>query len=257
MGKTPSTEEVLSAAPPRVCFRSGPTRYYFFYGGTRHYYGTRTWTTCNPGPNKRCDQSVYLDQASWTINAVCTGTANRVDATCTGTADAGETCDLDASTDSTAECPTGCDSTDAYTPTCDLDASTAPTALCPAGCSGFGQLGFSGYETPNQIKRAISAQWIGVNQNLIQVTCSSTTCSVQVMLPDGSSKYQFQSTIQNGCPVDGSGGAAYTSAGVNPGGTVSCSAVSLTRIAVQPESGVRPQPPPPRGTPLLFKPRGN
>ena len=153
-----------------MCFRSGPTRYYFFYGGTRHYYGTRTWNQCNG----HCDQSVYLDQASWTINAV---------------------------------------------------GGTPPQ--------------FSGYETPNQIKRAISAQWIGVNQNLIQVTCASTTCSVQVMLPDGSSKYQFQSTIQNGCPVDGSGGAAYTSQGVNPGGTVSCSPVSLTRVAVQPESGVR------------------
>ena len=168
-----------------MCFRSGPTRYYFFYGGTRHYYGTRTWNQCNG----HCDQSVYLDQASWTINAVG-GTLNP----------------------------------------------------------------FSGYETPNQIKRAISAQWIGVNQNLIQVTCASTTCSVQVMLPDGSSKYQFQSTIQNGCPVDGSGGAAYTSAGVNPGGTVSCSTVSLTRVAVQPESGVRPTTT--TAPPLLFKPRG-
>ena len=187
MAKTPSREEVLSAAPPRVCFRSGPTRYYFFYGGTRHYYGTRTWNQCNG----HCDQSVYLDQASWTINAV---------------------------------------------------GGTPPQ--------------FSGYETPNQIKRAISAQWIGVNQNLIQVTCSSTTCSVQVMLPDGSSKYQFQSTIQNGCPVDGSGGAAYTSAGVNPGGTVSCSAVSLTRVAVQPESGVRPHHHHHAAPSLLFKPRG-
>ena len=31
-------------------------------------------------------------------------------ASCTGTADAGETCDLDASTDGTAECPAGCNS---------------------------------------------------------------------------------------------------------------------------------------------------
>ena len=153
-----------------MCFRSGPTRYYFFYGGTRHYYGTRTWSQCNG----HCDQSVYLDQASWTMTAV-------------------------------------------------------------------GGTGFSGYDTPNQIKSAIAAQWIGVNQNLIQVNCASTTCNVQVMLPDGASKYQFQSTIQQGCL---GGGSAYTSVGVNSGGTVSCSTVLLTRVAVQAESGVRPSLPP-------------
>jgi len=45
-------------------------------------------------------------------------------------------CDLDASTDGTAECLAGCDYTIAYTPVCDLDDSTAPvgTADCPAGC---------------------------------------------------------------------------------------------------------------------------
>ena len=45
-------------------------------------------------------------------------------------------CDLDASTDDTAECPAGCEYAIAYTPVCDLDDSTAPagTADCPAGC---------------------------------------------------------------------------------------------------------------------------
>ena len=42
---------------------SGPTRYYFFYGGTRHYYGTRTWGQCNG----HCDQDVYIDEAEFTI----------------------------------------------------------------------------------------------------------------------------------------------------------------------------------------------
>ena len=46
-------------------------------------------------------------------------------------------CDLDASTDGTAECPAGCTDVPAYTPVCDLDDSTAPagTAACPDGCN--------------------------------------------------------------------------------------------------------------------------
>jgi len=82
----------------------------------------------------------------------CTGTADAV-ATCTGTAtDSSLTCDLDAATDSTAECPAGCTfvsrrgactgtataectgtATDSSL-TCDLDAATDSTAECPAGC---------------------------------------------------------------------------------------------------------------------------
>ena len=42
---------------------SGPTRYYFYYGGTRHYYGTRTWGQCNG----HCDQDVYIDEAEFTL----------------------------------------------------------------------------------------------------------------------------------------------------------------------------------------------
>ena len=79
------------------------------------------------------------------------------DIVCTGTAtDAAKTCDLDAATDSTAECPEGCDYGTSYqvelmekgpvcegtatavgtkSPTCDFDAATDGTALCPAGCT--------------------------------------------------------------------------------------------------------------------------
>ena len=45
------------------------------------------------------------------------------------------TCDLDASTDGTANCPDGCTDTAASTPTCDLDPATDGTDGCPAGCS--------------------------------------------------------------------------------------------------------------------------
>jgi hypothetical protein len=43
--------------------RSGPTRYYFYYGGVRHYHGTRTWGQCNG----HCNQDVYIDQVSFKI----------------------------------------------------------------------------------------------------------------------------------------------------------------------------------------------
>jgi hypothetical protein len=75
--------------------------------------------------------------------------------TCTGTSTLFQTCDLDASTDDTDTCPTGCTNvaasaattcanTDADgnstpatdgTSTCDLDALTDSTADCPAGCT--------------------------------------------------------------------------------------------------------------------------
>ena len=42
---------------------SGPTRYYFYYGGVRHYYGTRTWGSCNG----HCNQDVYIDEAQFHI----------------------------------------------------------------------------------------------------------------------------------------------------------------------------------------------
>jgi len=73
----------------------------------------------------------------------CNGTADVVQAaqaaTCTGTATDGVTvCDLDAGTDNTAECATGCASTEAVAelagPMCDLDSSTDNTADCAAGC---------------------------------------------------------------------------------------------------------------------------
>jgi hypothetical protein len=51
------------AVLPRRALRSGPTRYYFFYGGQRHYYGTRTWGQCNG----HCDQDVYIDEAEFDI----------------------------------------------------------------------------------------------------------------------------------------------------------------------------------------------
>merc|ERR1712146_318625 len=41
----------------------GPTRYYFFYGGQRHYYGTRNWGQCNG----HCDQDVYIDEAEFIV----------------------------------------------------------------------------------------------------------------------------------------------------------------------------------------------
>lgn len=43
---------------------SGPTRYYFYYGGNRHYYGTRTWGHCNG----HCDQDVYIDEAEFVVD---------------------------------------------------------------------------------------------------------------------------------------------------------------------------------------------
>eukprot|EP01046_Picozoa_sp_COSAG06_P006235 COSAG06_NODE_290_length_18223_cov_5.866696_11_plen_2485_part_00 len=124
-----------------------------------------------------------------TVEATCTGSANLVEATCTGASTVSATCtgtadevaavsddpatpgadesadaytplcDLDASTDGSDVCPTGCvlvpvptcdldDTTDgtgtcsagcdeaaAYTPVCDLDVSTDTTADCPPGCA--------------------------------------------------------------------------------------------------------------------------
>lgn len=46
-----------------MCARSGPTRYYFYYGGVRHYHGTRTWNQCNG----HCDQDIYIDQATFNV----------------------------------------------------------------------------------------------------------------------------------------------------------------------------------------------
>ena len=43
--------------------RSGPTRYYFYYGGVRHYHGSRTWNQCNG----HCDQDIYIDQATFNV----------------------------------------------------------------------------------------------------------------------------------------------------------------------------------------------
>lgn len=43
---------------------SGPTRYYFFIGGHRHYYGTRNHGQCNGD----CDQSVYMTKLTATVN---------------------------------------------------------------------------------------------------------------------------------------------------------------------------------------------
>ena len=100
------------------------------------------------------------------VAASCTGTATTVAATCTGTstdasqcddaastteaaclagggADGGGidgvwaalTCDLDVSTNSSADCPAGCASTSDVVPVCDLLAATDGSADCPAGCS--------------------------------------------------------------------------------------------------------------------------
>ena len=47
-------------------------------------------------------------------------------------------CDLDNSTDGSAECPSGCHFRPPHTPACDLDAATDGIAACPAGCSSGG-----------------------------------------------------------------------------------------------------------------------
>ena len=44
-------------------------------------------------------------------------------------------CDLDASTDGTSVCPSGCLYVPASVPTCDLDASTDGSSICPDGCT--------------------------------------------------------------------------------------------------------------------------
>jgi hypothetical protein len=88
--------------------------------------------------------------------ASCTGTANQVAAVCSDTTHTDQsacesadcsgtscvwspaytpTCDLDATTDSTAACPTGCTDVAATVPACDRDGATDGTADCPAGCT--------------------------------------------------------------------------------------------------------------------------
>lgn len=85
-----------------------------------------------------CSSTLQVCEAALT----CTGTANVVPATCTGTAvavpascsgaegDQGEVCDLDLTTDETAECPTGCTLSEGYIPECDLRTSTDNTGAC-------------------------------------------------------------------------------------------------------------------------------
>ena len=79
-----------------------------------------------------------------TATANCFGTADivsaAVPATCTGTATNGSlTCDLLPETDSSADCPAGCASTEAVAEVpgnaCDLDVVTDGTAECAAGCA--------------------------------------------------------------------------------------------------------------------------
>lgn len=43
--------------------RSGPTRYYFYIGGHRHYYGTRNHGQCNGD----CNQDVFMNKAAGTM----------------------------------------------------------------------------------------------------------------------------------------------------------------------------------------------
>ena len=91
-----------------------------------------------------------------TASNTCTGTANQVAAVCLDTTYTDQstcesadcsgtscvwspaytpTCDLDATTDSTAACPTGCTDVAATVPACDRDGATDGTADCPAGCT--------------------------------------------------------------------------------------------------------------------------
>ena len=76
---------------------------------------------------------------NWSLGAdgrSCTGIATEVSPSCTGWAwDGVSTCDLDASTDGTADCPDGCDGVAGGTPTCDLDWATDGSTNCPAGCT--------------------------------------------------------------------------------------------------------------------------
>ena len=71
---------------------------------------------------------------AWTGGAKTVGTCATTDG-CTYSAAVVPTCDLDATTDSTADCPAGCTYVAAVVPTCDLDASTDSIATCPAGCT--------------------------------------------------------------------------------------------------------------------------
>jgi hypothetical protein len=77
------------------------------------------------------------------VAASCTGTATTVAATCTGTNTRDQSdCALAATwtggDQSDSTCPTsdGCVYGAASTPTCDLDATTDGSAECPAGCTG-------------------------------------------------------------------------------------------------------------------------
>jgi len=75
------------------------------------------------------------------VAASCTGTADEIPATCTGTNTSDQSdCALAATwtggnqSDSTCATSAGCVYGAASTPTCDLDATTDDTADCPAGC---------------------------------------------------------------------------------------------------------------------------
>jgi|EP01046_Picozoa_sp_COSAG06_P014931 hypothetical protein len=89
---------------------------------------------CIPWPKKLTGQTFSCEENKMT----CTGTADPVPPACTGTStemtevngtDVPKTCDLDASTDDSAECPPGCISHEAEQPTCD----TTPDLI---GCAG-------------------------------------------------------------------------------------------------------------------------
>ena len=115
--------------------------------------GACTYTAASGGNAATCTTTVVPACAAATSSeaaCTCAGACTFTDATL-------KICDLDATTDSSADCPTGCtevveaaettptcELTDGVCPagcdttakTCDLDASTDSSADCPAGCNG-------------------------------------------------------------------------------------------------------------------------
>lgn len=114
--------------------------------------------------------------------ALCGYTAPTfVDRTC-GDLTVTATCDLDAATDGSADCPAGCDAAEAYVPVCAYTDETMKTG-CPAGCTDDGS-------TCDGTATEVAATCTGVSTSKYydQSICenSGVACTYVPHVPEGS-----------------------------------------------------------------------
>jgi len=104
-----------------------------------------------------------------------------VDRSC-GDLDVTATCDLDAATDGSADCPAGCESTEAYVPACAYSDEEAKTG-CPDGCTDDGS-------TCDGVASEVAATCTGVStvSYYDESVCegSGIACTYVAHVPEGS-----------------------------------------------------------------------